>query len=220
MYHMYNVELQNEGFDWHVYAESQENARNMVDALNRFMFQGCRGLADSISYDSIASKLRAGEEYISERGKIKSFFSGFRKPFIRQDGAMGGYALDYRKCSVSAKAEMPFHVMLSYLDMEDADFSILSEIGPVNVRGGEIDIPDFDVPISLVAYMDRNNECMYGNEALLGFAGAKLNFQVGYGGEAENGAKDIYLAELNNLLQFCQLLNYLPFLEVVDITCL
>lgn len=138
MYHVYEIATQNEGIDWHVYAEYQEEVRTMITNLNGFMLQECRDLAKAINYQSIASKLKSGTGCGREKQEIKSFFARFHRPLIKQHGVIGGYALDYRKCSVRENVEMPYSVMLSYLDMALYDeFFILEGIEPVYAGGNE-----------------------------------------------------------------------------------
>lgn len=221
MYHMYRVEVQNEGFDWHVYAECKEDVCKMISELDDFIFKRCLDLESTMHCRFNASELINLDRDSQERQEIIRFFSRFYKPFIGQHGAEGGYVLDYRKCSVSTKVKMPYCVMLEYLNpVPNEKFFILSEIEPVYAGGSVINMPDSDVHIRLVTEMDKRNTDFYSNEALIGFAGAKLGFQVKYNGETESGKKDVFIAELNNALQFCQFLNYLPAIDITDVSCL
>lgn len=93
MYHVYEIATQNEGIDWHVYAEYQEDVRTMITNLNGFMLQECRDLAKAINYQSIASKLKSGTGCGREKQEIKSFFARFHRPLIKQHGeALVGFA--------------------------------------------------------------------------------------------------------------------------------
>ena len=174
MYHIYEAETQNEEVDWHIYAENYEDACKIMRTFNERITRECRRLMDSIHYRSIADELRMGVDYDCERKEIEKFFSQFKKPLIEKKRMIGGYVLDYRQCSVRKNVEMPFKIMLSYLDtLQNNDFFESVLISPVYSSHHEINIPDHDVKIKLIFSM--NKRYGYGNEALLSVAGVKLN---------------------------------------------
>lgn len=217
MYHIYEAETQNEEIDWHIYAENYESACKIMRAFNKRITCESKKLMDSIHYGAIADELRSGVDYECERKEIEKFFSQFKKPIIRKKGMMGGYVLDYRQCSVRKNVEMPYKIMLSYLDtLQNNDFFESVLISPVYSSHHEINIPDHDVKIKLTFGM--NKRYGYGNEALLSVAGAKLNFHLLYVGEDSYGWKDFFMVELKNVLGFCQFLNYLPFIDICNVT--
>lgn len=216
MYHIYEAETQNEEIDWHIYAENYESACKIMRAFNKRITCESKKLMDSIHYGVIADELRSGVDYECERKEIEKFFSLFKKPIIRKKGMMGGYVLDYRQCSVRKNVEMPYKIMLSYLDtLQNNDFFESVLISPVYSSHHEINIPDHDVKIKMTFGM--NKRYGYGNEALLSAAGAKLNFHLLYVGEDSYGWKDFFMVELKNVLEFCQFLNYLPFIDICNV---
>lgn len=216
MYHIYEAETQNEEIDWHIYAENYESACKIMRAFNKRITCESKKLMDSIHYGAIADELRSGVDYECERKEIEKFFSQFKKPIIRKKGMMGGYVLDYRQCSVRKNVEMPYKIMLSYLDtLQNNDFFESVLISPVYSSHHEINIPDHDVKIKMTFGM--NKRYGYGNEALWSAAGAKLNFHLLYVGEDSYGWKDFFMVELKNVLEFCQFLNYLPFIDICNV---
>ena len=216
MYHIYEAETLNEEVDWHIYAENHENACKISHTFNKQITRECRRLMNSIHYGTIAAKLKSGVDYDFERKEIKKFFSQFKKPLIKKNGMIGGYVLDYRQCSVRNNVEMPYKIMLSYLDMiQYGDFFDSVLISPIYASHHEINIPDHDVKIKLTFGM--NKRYAYGNEALLSVAGAKMNLHLLYVGEDAYGWKDFFLVQLKNVLELCQFLNYLPFIEICNV---
>lgn len=217
MYYMYEAETQNEEFDWHIYAKNSEEAYKMVVSFNDFITRECRKLAKSIYYESIAHDLKAGVKHRKEKKLIEKFFSQFYKPVIKKLGVVGGYVLDYRQCSIRERVEMPFIIMLSYLDMiQNNDFFESVSINPVFASHQEINIPDHDVNIKLTIGMEKRYA--YGNEALLGVAGTRLDFKPVYIGEDVYGKKDFFQLRLKNVSQFCQFLNYFPCVHIYKVS--
>lgn len=217
MYHMYEAETQNEEFDWHIYAENNEDAYKMMVSFNDCITQECRKLAYSIHYESIAPELKSGVKHRKEKKEIERFFSQFYKPVIKNLGIVGGYVLDYRQCSIRGSVQMPYSIMLSYLDMiQNTDFFDSVCINPVYVSHQEINLPDHDVRIKLTIGMEKRYA--YGNEALLGVAGTRLDFKPVYVGEDAYGSKDFFQLRLKNVSQFCQFLNYFPFVYIYKVS--
>lgn len=217
MYHIYKVEIQNEGFDLHIYSENMKNVVKMIQSINDTITKECRNLSKSINYQLISTELKSGIECHSEKREIEKFFSKFYKPLSKEEGIIGGYVLEYRKCSVRKKSEMPFKIMLSYLDMiSDNNFFTVNEVYPVYVAGSEINLHDHNKHIKLTFGMEKVYE--YGNEALLSVARASLNFELNYSGEDECKRRDIFIVEFNTIVQLCQFLNYLPFIYIYHVS--
>ena len=209
MYHIYEIETQNEGIDWHVYAQNLEDAYLIMASFNDSISQECRDLARVLHYPSISSELRSGAGFSYEIQEIRNFFARFYIPQTRHTGAKGGYALDYRKCSVNEEIEMPYDIMLDYLDMiETGRFFLLDNIQPVYAGGKEINIPDYDSDMKLTLAI--STQYGYENEALIESAGAKLGFLTDRGQKNKDSGKDIFSIELKGIIQLCQLLNFLP----------
>ena len=218
MYQMYEIEVQNEGFDWHMYAKNHDDAHKMALSFNTKITKECRDFANTIHYPSIAPALKAGIENISEKEEIKRFFSKFSSPFLKKKGNQGGYALDYRQCSFRKKAQMPYCMMLSYLDtVLDHDFFDLYEVNPVFAEGSRIVLPGHKVPGEISFGMDKRYE--YGNEALLAVAKMGLGFPIEYKGESDCGKKDVFTLSFNHAAHLCQFLNYLPFVNIYSVLC-
>lgn len=216
MYHVYEIETQNEGFDWHMYAKSYDDAHKMVISFNAFITQDCRDFANAIHYPSIAPALKAGIENISEKEEIEKFFERFSSPFLKKKGKQGGYALDYRQCSFRKKTNMPYCMMLSYLDtVLDHDFFELYEVNPVFAEGSRIVLPGHRVHGEVSFGMDKRYE--YGNEALLAVAEMRMGFPIEFKGESACGKKDIFTLAFSHAVQLCQFLNYLPFVNIYSV---
>lgn len=218
MYHMYEAEIKDEGFDWHIYAENHENALEMVISFNDFMTRECRKLAKSLQYECNVSELKSEVMHGGEKQEIKKFFSQFGRPFVSKKGIQGGYVLDYRQCSVRKNVEMPYKIMLSYLNtVQDRNFFDFIQLNPVYACQHEIYLPDHDVNIQLKIGMDLRYT--YGNEALLSAAGGALDFRPVYSGKDLYGWKDLFVVKLKNAQCFCQFLNYFPFVDIYDVSC-
>lgn len=218
MYQMYEIETQNEGFDWHMYAKSYDDAHEMVLSFNAHITKECRDFASAISYPSIAPALKSSIESISEKEAIERFFARFTSPFLKKTGKQGGYALDYRQCSFRKKAQMPYCMMLSYLDtVLDHDFFDSYEVNHVFAEGSRIALPGHNVPGEVSFGMDKRYE--YGNEALLAVAKKGLGFPIECNGESDCGKEDVFTLSFSNAAQFCQFLNYLPFVNIYSVLC-
>lgn len=216
---MYKVEIQNEGFDLHIYSKSIQNVLKMIESINTMVTKECRDLEKLINYKLISHELRSGIGYSFERQEIEKFFSKFNKPLVKQEGTIGGYVLEYMKCSVRKKAKMPYSVMLRYLDLiSNDDFFNFGDVHPVYAADNDINLQNNNIHIKLTFGMEKVYE--YGNEALLSVAMASLNFKLDYRGEDECKKRDIFVVELNQIVQLCQFLNFIPFIYIYDISCL
>ncbi len=216
MYQMYEIETQNDGFDWHMYAKSYDDAHKMIISFNAFITQECRSFANEIHYPSIAQALKAGTENIIEKEKIEQFFARLSSPFLKKTGKQGGFALDYRQCSFRKKVKMPYCMMLSYLDtVLDHDFFDLYEVNPIFADGSRIVLPGHKVPGEMFFGMDKRYE--YGNEALLSVAQMRLGVPIKYEGESACGKKDVFTLTFSHAVQLCQFLNFLPFVAIYSV---
>ena len=206
MYQLYEIKTQNEGFDWHLYADSYDDASEIIRSFNNFITQKCRNFAGTIHHSHNSGR----------KAEIEVFFAIFSRPFIKMQGTHGGYALDYRQCSVRTKVQMPYCIMLDYLDkIRNQDFFHLCEIKPLFAGDNRIMLPGHNVPIEVTFGMDKRYE--YGNETLLAAAESRLGFRTKY--KAENACEDIdvFTSAFGHATQFCQFLNYLPFIKIYSI---
>ena len=224
MYHIYEVVLRNMGFKCHMYAECFDEVSKMFDGLNHNATKECRDFAESINYKMIADELKSYDADHDEdniKRKMEKFFSRYYKPYIKQCGAIGGYVLEYKGCSISSKAKMSYQLMLNYLDeiWENPFFKPTQIIRVVadSSEGAEICIPSYNTRFGVVAKLEFGHRDEV-TEDKLRVAGKALGFIVEYRGEKKD--TDVYLLEFTNIQQFCQFLNNFPLVYIDDILCL
>lgn len=227
MYHIYNIDVHDSSFDWHVYAKSYDDASQIVNAVMDELLEECKNLAYEINFEEILDDLLSDDypiprPYLAERDRINQLFKKFDSSIIKQYETVGGYVLDYALYSGLSRGKLQDEAAIEHMEsvcdernfffsMGD-DYQEIKELRMEN--GASIAVPDYNAHIEAKIVIDKRDE-----DSLLNWAKPRLKLSCEPGGLAnELGRSLVYTIRLDNVQQFCQLLNYVPFAKIRSIS--
>jgi hypothetical protein len=131
---------------------------------------------------------------------------------------MGGYVLDYKLYSAMKRGKIKDETAIYEFEYiyDERELFRIEEIEEVQLNDGQaIDIPDYNTHIEAKIVINKRNE-----RDLLEWAVPALKIPCEFAGNAnELGREKCYILKLEEIQQFCQLLNYVPYVKIVSCDC-
>jgi hypothetical protein len=191
--------------------------RAVVDEL----VDECDELADEIDFQEIREDLLVDEfpyPCREERIRINDFCEKFDATIMKQYETMGGYVLDYNLYTTIKHGKLKDKDAIELLEnvYDERELFRIEDISEVELKNGKtVSIPDYHTHIVAKIMINKRDE-----GDLLEWAKPRLNLSCEFDGNANELGRDrCYILKLDDIQQFCQVLNYIPYVKLLSCEC-